>query len=454
MKRGTDESRDECNYPKKKKEDTSPAPSLLSPAFYFTPVRLLPDRFNSQALSLSNVLELVRPIASLHFNFMVDLSWLLSCYPVACRPTPITIIVGEKTGTDARTIRTEIAAKKLENVAIYPARLPIPFGTHHTKLTILEAAGHIHVIVSTANLVPGLSSSSSLHSMTFSGDWEAKTQLFYHVAAPIVDHDSESVFSSDLLKYLKAYNIEALSYWISRIQAADFSAITDRLVFSVPGYHSGAMLRSYGHLSLRKLLASQEKKEEKGKSVIFVAQCSSIGSLGKEINTWVRGQFLTSLNGGNSDTGSSRFFLVYPCVEDVRNSIEGYDAGCSLPYRAATDVRQPWLRHVMCKWRSEANGRSKAMPHAKTFTKLVDGTPQWMLITSGNLSKAAWGELQGNNEKLCVRSYEMGVLITDPERMKLPYDYPLVKYSKTDEPWVTDKNYATPDSCGGTWIIS
>ncbi|KAK6034354.1 hypothetical protein COOONC_28138 [Cooperia oncophora] len=75
-------------------------------------------------------------------------------------------------------------------------------------------------------------------------------------------------------------------------------------------------------------------------------------------------------------------------------SLEGYNAGDSLPYQDATAKRQPWLRDFMCKWRSEAKGRSKAMPHVKTYTDIVDGVPQWILVTSANLSKAAWGALQ------------------------------------------------------------
>ncbi|PIO68976.1 hypothetical protein TELCIR_09216 [Teladorsagia circumcincta] len=68
------------------------------------------------------------------------------------------------------------------------------------------------------------------------------------------------------------------------------------------------------------------------------------------------------------------------------------------------------------------------MPHVKTYTDIVDGVPQWILVTSANLSKAAWGDLQKNKTQLMVRSYELGVLITDPERVKLPYDYPVAKF--------------------------
>lgn len=34
----------------------------------------------------------------------------------------------------------------------------------------------------------------------------------------------------------------------------------------------------------------------------------------------------------------------------------------------------------------------------------------WWLVTSHNLSKAAWGELQKGGQALYMRSYELGVL--------------------------------------------
>ncbi|CEL93201.1 unnamed protein product, partial [Vitrella brassicaformis CCMP3155] len=36
----------------------------------------------------------------------------------------------------------------------------------------------------------------------------------------------------------------------------------------------------------------------------------------------------------------------------------------------------------------------------------------WVYVGSHNLSKAAWGELQENDSKLSIRSYELGILIS------------------------------------------
>ena len=36
---------------------------------------------------------------------------------------------------------------------------------------------------------------------------------------------------------------------------------------------------------------------------------------------------------------------------------------------------------------------------------------RWFLLTSSNLSKAAWGALQKNNTQLMIRSYEVLIMM-------------------------------------------
>lgn len=63
-------------------------------------------------------------------------------------------------------------------------------------------------------------------------------------------------------------------------------------------------------------------------------------------------------------------------------------------------------------------GRSRALPHIKTFVgwNATLRRPSWMYLGSHNLSKAAWGQLQKGESQLHVRSYELGVLFL-PEVM-------------------------------------
>uniref|UniRef100_A0A8C9V2K4 Tyrosyl-DNA phosphodiesterase 1 n=1 Tax=Scleropages formosus TaxID=113540 RepID=A0A8C9V2K4_SCLFO len=52
------------------------------------------------------------------------------------------------------------------------------------------------------------------------------------------------------------------------------------------------------------------------------------------------------------------------------------------------------------------------MPHIKTYMRTSPDFAElsWFLVTSANLSKAAWGALEKNNTQMMVRSYELGVL--------------------------------------------
>lgn len=45
--------------------------------FHLTKVLGLSAKYNSRALSMSDILHAVRPTSSIHFNFMIDLEWLL-----------------------------------------------------------------------------------------------------------------------------------------------------------------------------------------------------------------------------------------------------------------------------------------------------------------------------------------------------------------------------------------
>lgn len=54
------------------------------------------------------------------------------------------------------------------------------------------------------------------------------------------------------------------------------------------------------------------------------------------------------------------------------------------------------------------------MPHIKSYTRIckTDNICEWFLLTSANLSRAAWGEFQKNGSQLQIRSFELGVVYT------------------------------------------
>jgi len=101
-------------------------------------------------------------------------------------------------------------------------------------------------------------------------------------------------------------------------------------------------------------------------------------------------------------------------------------------------------------------------------------------LTSSNLSKAAWGELQKGQSQLMIRNYELGVLFLPSKIRKrngqqggptttfragdepkvedsevtfpLPYKIPPQRYTRgQDEPWVWDLSRTQKDIFGNTW---
>jgi hypothetical protein len=154
-----------------------------------------------------------------------------------------------------------------------------------------------------------------------------------------------------------------------------------------------------------------------------------------------------------------------------------------------------------CCYRPVAESSSSSTPksavsgHDDTLFEL-----DWFLLTSANVSQAAWGVLQNNNNVLYIKSYELGVLflpelitskrrsfsctphheilgvdseedgnpggrqfrffntveadfsavVDDEECVRFPVPYRLnaVRYADSDEPWVWDKTHSKPDVFG------
>lgn len=91
------------------------------------------------------------------------------------------------------------------------------------------------------------------------------------------------------------------------------------------------------------------------------------------------------------------------------------------------------------------------MPHIKSYAAIKpDGTTLWLLITSANLSKAAWGRKNHDGASSVILSYELGVLMhsSDHDHLKLPYDWPLTKYGNSDTPFRRQTHISLNDCLG------
>ena len=63
---------------------------------------------------------------------------------------------------------------------------------------------------------------------------------------------------------------------------------------------------------------------------------------------------------------------------------------------------------------SMVSERRRAIPHIKTFSRAsADGKVlDWSILTSCNISRAAWGAIQKEGTQFCIKSWEMGILFT------------------------------------------
>jgi len=256
-------------------------------------------------------------------------------------------------------------------------------------------------------------------------------------------------------------------------------------------------MRRFGHLALREYLSKQILPEEFDSSSI-VCQFSSLGSLDEK---WLYGEFLKSFSSGMSENGSQapelsgdpadELKLVWPTVEQVRTSIEGWAAGSSLP-GPAKNVKKAFLKPHWHKFNACYLNRDRAMPHIKSYARCNKGRLAWVLLASHNLSKAAWGTFQKKESQFMVRSYELGVLFmpflerkhrespnesfsctkaegvecgkgstefvgVDGDEMSegikfcLPFRLPPEPYTSEDEPWCVDVRISGKDVLGKSW---
>ncbi|KAF2354659.1 Tyrosyl-DNA phosphodiesterase I [Trinorchestia longiramus] len=474
LKRSLNEDTSKDVIPVKKnkhnKDESSAAEKLGSKSFAVrlsncSPYRLFFNKNFSVKATHKDPLGVVLPdllspslgqlVETAQLNFLVDLDFVHQNYEsCGIADLPLLVLYGEVEGDQ----------KLFKNITCRKVAMPFLYGTHHTKMMLLLYTTGLRVVVHTANLR--------------TDDWYEKTQgvwispLFPKIEVDGTDAgDSTTHFRQDLVTYLQSYKQPALSRWCDIIRKHDFSSCKAVFVGHVPGYHVGPQKNTWGHMKLRSVLAPHSSAWRSATAdCTTVVQCSSIGSLGKDSSSWVTTELCCSLGGGVA-CPPKRLSVVYPSEENIRTSSQGWGGGSCLPYNSNTHAKQQWLRTHMRQWKSSRCGRSEAMPHIKTYCR-VDGLmqkAQYLLVTSANLSKAAWGQLQKQNSQLFIRSYEAGVLLLpqivigkdwfplsdteDLPGLPVPYDLPLTPYGPTDVPWFMDTRKTTKDVYGETYDV-
>lgn len=131
--------------------------------------------------------------------------------------------------------------REYSNVTPVAPPLPIPYGTHHTKMLVALYSEKVRVAIFTANFL--------------SNDWNTKTQgVWYQDFGLKVLADSEdeeekkeeaivrssgaSDFEADLVHYLSSLGAQ-VKIFCGELKRFDFSTAKVALVPSVPGVHKG-----------------------------------------------------------------------------------------------------------------------------------------------------------------------------------------------------------------------
>lgn len=432
-----EEGKDSESSPKRIKLSDPPASSppsspQLTP-FSLLRVRGLAGPFNTGHLGV-HLRDLISGPLQFAFvsNYMIDLPWLLSACPNLKNAAQTVIVHGER---DQRAAALRAAAKDagLKGVTVHAPPLPIQFGTHHSKAFILGYQAGVRVVIHTANLIYA--------------DCNNKTQGVYWQDFPPKSEASASPssFESTLLDYISALKLpfRTLEPLRQLVKAHDFSCARVWLVPSVPGYHRGRDVSKYGHLRVREGLKREQFPVE-FRSAPIVCQFSSIGSIDEK---WLLDEFCGSLAAGTCKEGDGGegerelgpperepdgLQLVWPTVSEVRESLEGFGAGHSIPGNSK-NVGKPFLWKHWRRYGGERVGRQRAMPHIKTYGRYRGSLLAWVMLASHNLSKAAWGCSQKQGSQVMIRSYELGVLFL-PSLEKAFRNSPLKNFSCTSTP--------------------
>lgn len=306
-----------------------------------------------------------------------------------------------------------------------------------------------------------------------------------------VDSPDRTEFQNDFIAYLTQYKLPPTDHLITVIKKFDFTPVKAVLIGSTPGnYHASSPdYHAWGLNKLQRCL-----RDCPGESTDRIqAQVSSIATLGPTdaYFTPVLGQALNGQAPGHA--AALPIDLVFPTVENIQESINGYGSGSSIHFRHNTTPGQKQLEYLkshLCTWTALKSGRAKAAPHIKTYMRASAGGDRlrWILLTSANLSKQAWGNISNKDKNLWIQSFELGVLLhpalfgdtnthliptykrdaptpaSDPSKrpelpegtyvaIRMPYDLPLVPYNQAvgDVPWCAQGKYSKPDWRGDVW---
>ncbi|CUG89697.1 tyrosyl-DNA phosphatase (tyr1), putative [Bodo saltans] len=431
--------------------------------FYVNRLPMMPRStpFPQRGISLADILghNGSRWSVVIAANYMIDFPWLLRAAPALLTVERLILLSGEKSHEHILSHAASEGMRRAPIVVSPP--LPIPYGTHHTKCLICLGERGVRVAVFTANFIcdDWERKNQGIYVQDFPRRGYQNGGAVGGAAMPPPpggDGGAGEEFSRTLADYLTKSGVNATV--VQQLTSEyDFSFPAVELIPSVPGIHkTQSEMAKYGFVRLQSQLEKLDAQQHQQQRLMTMAggggggaaaappphqslnlswQYSSQGSLTlpflKDLTIAMLGG--PTIRGNRELADRVRIDVHFPTESQVRKSVEGWRGGSSIPvpvkncHEFVNCRLHRWGHHrnTIATGRVDndhdddglgTHPRNHAMPHIKSYSRFHrvmgsgSGTLDWFLLTSSNLSRAAWGEYQKGGAQVQIRSYELGVL--------------------------------------------
>ena len=353
-----------------------------------------------------------------------------------------------------------------------PLPVQIDYGMHHTKMFLTgydeiidgKRQSFIRVAIHTSNLLEGDNQlkANGVYAQNFPLKEQIQGRTMQNDYKRMKSDDATCLFEDDLCRYVKSYGYTKRQRWTcptvgaqsdsSRIlsngefslaeliRLYDYSSAYAVLIPSVPGRHKSDTYHNFGYLKLRKAIMDSfpAPRQAVGKSKKPPVMCQ-VSSLGKLNTKWLSRfheaiDYTTTHRARPVEDYHAKFSkknvvlernlrIVWPTVDEIRNSVEGHRGGGSV-MGEAKKVQDEFLQPLYHRWSGRNHAEdplqtARHVPHIKTFVQPSSdrSSIEWLYLGSHNLSIAAWGQVQarytGSDELIHrIAHWELGVFFS------------------------------------------
>ncbi|EFN87774.1 Probable tyrosyl-DNA phosphodiesterase [Harpegnathos saltator] len=303
---------------------------------FYTRVEKAKETYNQKfSITFPEILDISfgEIVNSLHLTYILDVEWLCLQYLLAGQSTNMTILYGERTDEEELD----------DNITAVQVQMPFEFGSHHTKIMILQYKDDgIRVVVSTANL--------------YFEDWQNRMQgMWISPHLPRLSKaakrcgESPTNFKKDLQRYLNSYQNPALKRWRDLVRKADFSAVNVCLIASTPGYFRRTDVDLWGYKKLANVLSQHVMLPSNARKWSIIAQSSAVGSFGPKYEGWLSKEIIRSMTRETKRDLKNypKFQFIYPSVKNYEQSFDYQDDISCFLYSRELHSKQQWIKSYL-----------------------------------------------------------------------------------------------------------